>query len=82
MVLAFLSIMPPVFSFILPVTVSNYFKQTNIQITILTTLARRDVLAYGTIGEVGVKLQVFSGASHQEARCHTNIMSCSHQVNM
>ena len=44
-------------------TASNYFKQTNTQITILTTLARRNMLAYGTFGEVGVKLQTFSGPS-------------------
>ena len=53
------------------VTVSNCFKRTNIQITILTSLARRDMLAYGTFGGVGVKLQVFSGPSDQVARRHT-----------
>ena len=31
------------------------------------------MLAYGTFGGVGVKLQVFSGPSHQVARWHTNI---------
>ena len=49
-------------------TVSNYFKRTNIQIRILTSMAGRNVLAYGTFGEVGVELQVFSGPSHQVAR--------------
>ena len=53
--------------------VSNYFKRIKIQITILTTLARRNVLAYGTFNGVGVKLQVFSGSSHQVVRSHTNI---------
>ena len=50
------------------VTVSNYFTRTNIQITILKTLVRKNVLAYGTLGGVGVKLQVFSGTCYQVAR--------------
>ena len=54
------------------VTICNYFKRTNIQITILTNLARRNVLAYGTFGGVVFKLQVFSGFSH---RWHTNIIN-------
>ena len=41
--------------------VSDYFKRINIQIRILTILAGRNVLAYGTFGGVGVKLQVFAG---------------------
>ena len=49
-VLAFSSITPPVFGFIFIVTVSNYFKQTNVQSTILTTLGRRNVFAYDTFG--------------------------------
>ena len=48
-------------------TVSNYFERTNIQTRILTSLAGRKVLAYGTFGGVGVKLQVFSGPRHQLA---------------
>ena len=62
--------MPLYFGFKLIVTVSNYFKQTNIQIMILTPLARRNVLACGTFGEVGVKQLVtkFSGPGLHVAR--------------
>ena len=56
------------FGFMFIVTVSNYFKRTNIQIRILTSLAGRNVLAYGTFGGVGVKLQMFFGPNHQVAR--------------
>ena len=45
----------------------------NWDIQILTSLAGRNVLAYGIFGGVGVKLQVFSGPSHQVACWHTNI---------
>ena len=33
-------------------TVSNYFKRTNIQIAILTSLAKRNVLAYGAFNKL------------------------------
>ena len=39
------------------VTVSDYSKRTNIQIAILTTLVRRNALAYGTFGGLSASLK-------------------------
>ena len=39
------------------VTVSDYSKRTNIQIAILTTLARRNALAYSTFGGLPTSLK-------------------------
>ena len=61
----FLPIVPLVFWFHIYCDSFYYFYN---QITILTTLKRKNVMANGTFSGVGVKPQVFSGPSHQIER--------------